>query len=79
MKETNFEEAYSQLEEIVQKLETGNISLEEATNLFVEGVKLAKTCHKYLAKTDLKITNLKKSLSEQLESLDQGDTLNAQD
>jgi exodeoxyribonuclease VII small subunit len=43
--ERSYEEAYSRLEEIVQALEHGELSLEESLTLFEEGVQLAKYCN----------------------------------
>ncbi|WP_027407743.1 exodeoxyribonuclease VII small subunit [Anoxybacteroides tepidamans] len=44
-KELTFEEAMKQLEEIVEKLEEGNVPLEQAISFFQEGMKLSKWCH----------------------------------
>jgi len=44
-KEMTFEEAIKQLEEIVEKLEEGNVPLEDAIAFFQEGMKLSKLCH----------------------------------
>jgi exodeoxyribonuclease VII small subunit len=44
-KEWTFEEAMKQLEEIVGKLEEGNVPLEQAISFFQEGMKLSKWCH----------------------------------
>lgn len=44
----SFEEAIARLEEIVQRLETGNIALDESLNLFEEGIGLAKYCSERL-------------------------------
>lgn len=46
--ERSFEEAIARLEEIVQRLETDNISLDESLNLFEEGIGLAKYCSERL-------------------------------
>jgi exodeoxyribonuclease VII small subunit len=40
-----FEEALRRLEEVVRRLENGDIPLEEALDLFSEGVELARYCH----------------------------------
>ena len=45
MKEKAFEEALGELEEIVNRLEEGDLPLEEALQLFEEGVKLSRYCH----------------------------------
>ncbi|ANB57331.1 exodeoxyribonuclease VII, small subunit [Anoxybacillus sp. B7M1] len=44
-KELTFEEAMKQLEEIVGKLEEGNVPLEQAISFFQEGMRLSKWCH----------------------------------
>ncbi|WP_031408371.1 exodeoxyribonuclease VII small subunit [Geobacillus vulcani] len=44
-KEMTFEEAMKRLEKIVEKLEEGNVPLEEAIAFFQEGIKLSKLCH----------------------------------
>ncbi|MCZ0754678.1 exodeoxyribonuclease VII small subunit [Anoxybacillus sp. J5B_2022] len=44
-KELTFEEAMKQLEEIVEKLEEGNVPLEKAISFFQEGMRLSKWCH----------------------------------
>jgi exodeoxyribonuclease VII small subunit len=43
--ERSYEEALSRLEEIVQGLERGELSLEESLTLFEEGIQLAKYCN----------------------------------
>lgn len=53
-----FEEAMKQLEETVTKLESGDVSLEEAMELFEKGVGLSKTCQKLLGEAQLKVTKL---------------------
>jgi len=44
-KEKTFEEALRELEEIVNRLEGGDLPLEEALQLFEEGVRLSRLCH----------------------------------
>ena len=43
-KQIQFEEAFKRLDEIVTKLESGDLSLEESMNLFEEGITLTETC-----------------------------------
>lgn len=40
-----FEEAMLKLEEIVQKLETGDVPLEDAISLYKKGMELSAFCH----------------------------------
>ena len=42
--ELSFEEAMKALEEIVSKLEEGDVPLEKATAFYQEGMDLSKTC-----------------------------------
>ena len=44
MKEKKFEEALKELEELVKKLESGEIPLEEAIDKYTEATKLVKYC-----------------------------------
>lgn len=53
-----FEEALKQLEETVNKLESGETSLDEAMELFEKGVGLSRTCQKLLSEAQLKVTKL---------------------
>ena len=61
-----FEEAYAKLEETVKVLEVGGTTLEEATTLFEDGMKLARLCHQLLSTAELKITKLQRSLNDQV-------------
>lgn len=53
-----FEQAYSQLEELVQKLEGGNLSLEESLALYRRGMALAERCGQVLDTAELSIQAL---------------------
>ena len=54
-KEPTFEEALKSLENVVAKLESGEIKLEESIRLFEEGMKLSSLCQKRLDDADRKI------------------------
>ncbi|MBT3994431.1 MAG: exodeoxyribonuclease VII small subunit [Chloroflexi bacterium] len=62
----SFENSFSQLEEVVRKLETGGLSLDEATELFESGMKLASKCNEILSSSELKITRLQANFAEQM-------------
>ncbi|MCL4534670.1 MAG: exodeoxyribonuclease VII small subunit [Bacteroidetes bacterium] len=62
MEETSFEQAFAQLEETVQSLESGNLPLEEAMALFERGVKLAAACNSCLDAAELRLKQLVPSL-----------------
>lgn len=55
MKDLKFEEALKQLEEIVEKLEQGDLSLEQMLKEYEKGVKLSNICTKKLNQTKKKI------------------------
>lgn len=61
-----FEAAYQRLEETVQALEAGGLTLDEATNLYAEGARLARVCNELLSAAELRITRLQTSLGEQM-------------
>jgi exodeoxyribonuclease VII small subunit len=44
----NFEEQLTALESVVERLERGDLSLEESVRLFEEGIKLSDACKKEL-------------------------------
>ena len=53
-----FEQSVEELEEIVRRLETGDVSLDESLAFFERGVKLAKTCQKMLDEAEMKVSVL---------------------
>ena len=63
-KEMSFEESLEKLEEIVKKLETGEVPLDEAITSFNEAMKLAKTCDEKLKNAEETITKLVKDTGE---------------
>ena len=56
----SFEGALKQLEEIVQRLEKGELSLEESLKLYEEGIQLSRLCHGKLEEAEGKIEMLLK-------------------
>ncbi|MFI5184870.1 MAG: exodeoxyribonuclease VII small subunit [Vicinamibacteria bacterium] len=56
----SFETALKQLEEIVQRLEKGELSLEESLKLYEEGIQLSRLCHGKLEEAEGKIEMLLK-------------------
>lgn len=55
----NYEKAVIRLEEIVEKLEKGDLSLEEMIKLYEEGTALAAKCSAVLEKAQLRISELR--------------------
>jgi exodeoxyribonuclease VII small subunit len=56
--ELSFEAAFTELEETVQKLEAGELTLEESLALFERGQALATHCQKQLDTAELKVEEL---------------------
>ena len=54
----DFEKKLNRLEEIVQKMEKGDLSLEESLKFFEEGVKLSRDCHGQLSQAELQVKKL---------------------
>jgi exodeoxyribonuclease VII small subunit len=69
-KNSSFEQAFEQLEQSVRKLEAGQLSLAEATDLFEEGMKLAKRCNELLSTTELRVSRLQTAFAEQMRLVD---------
>ena len=64
MSETpDFETALKRLEEIVKKLENGELSLDSALQLFEEGIKLSRFCHTKLEEAERRVEILVKNNS----------------
>ena len=59
-KELSFVESLASLEEIVKKLETGEVPLDDAIEEFNKAMKLAKACDEKLKKAEESITKLVK-------------------
>ena len=55
-----YEEAIARLEEIVEILGNGSVSLDESLKLYEESTKLSALCNSYLEKAKLKLTELSK-------------------
>ena len=68
----SFEAALKQLEEIVQRLERGELPLEESLKLYEDGIRLSRLCHAKLEEAEGKIELLMKDAKGDLVLDDQG-------
>jgi len=59
-KQEAFEDALKRLEEIVQQMESGDLTLEASLGLFEEGVRLTRVCSQRLDEAEKKIELLTK-------------------
>ena len=59
-KKPDFERSLARLEEVVRKLESPQLSLDEAMQLFEEGVSLSRECQKQLEEAEGRVEILLK-------------------
>lgn len=60
----NLDEKLNKLKNITEKLESGNVGIEEGIKLFEEGTVIAKECYTALNEAKGKITQIKKQMDE---------------
>ncbi len=58
----SLEQSLKRLEEIVEKMERGDVSLDDAVNLYEEGIQISKECAEKLRAAELKIKKLSKGI-----------------
>lgn len=66
--EATFEQSLGRLEEIVKKLESGNLPLEDAISIYQEGLQLSRVCSIKLEEAEgkvLKIVNKDLDIKEE--------------
>ncbi len=57
-KSIDFEQALDQLEEIVEDMENGDLTLEESLKAFEQGIKLTRECQTALSEAEQKVQML---------------------
>ncbi len=60
MKEKRFEDAMRELEDIVKRLESGDLPLEESLKIFEDGVALSRYCFNKLEEAEKRVSILVK-------------------
>jgi len=73
---TDFEQSLEQLESIVEKMERGELSLEQSLEAFEEGVKLTRNCQKTLRQAEQRVHELLESNGEITQAPFNGDSNN---
>jgi exodeoxyribonuclease VII small subunit len=61
----SFEDSYARLEQVIEKLEGGELSLDESVALFEEGMRLARHCGQKLDDAELKVSQLLSAVADQ--------------
>lgn len=69
-----FEDALKTLESIVEKLESGQVPLDETIRSFEEGMKLAEQCHRQLNQAESKLKRLVRNRQGELGTEDMDET-----
>lgn len=69
-KDPSFEQLFEELEATVQKLEAGNLALDESLALYERGMQLARTCNEKLDRAELRIRELAPVFDDQPEAED---------
>jgi len=59
--EPTYEESFSELQVVVNKLEQGELGVEAVTELYAQGVTLAAICRKRLEATEAKIQSVQRT------------------
>ncbi len=73
-KKVDLEKSLSQLEDLVEELESGDLPLEKAMKKFEEGIKLTRGCQTALKEAEQKVEVLLKSAGgESLEDFESDD------
>ena len=62
--EPTFEQLYARLEEITERMEQGDLSLEQSVALYEEGMTLAQQCQRLLGDAEQRIETLRQSFQE---------------
>lgn len=66
-----FEQSLKRLEEIVESLEQGNVSLDEVMKMYEEGVQISKECLEHLSRAEVKLKRLSKDAEGNFELFDE--------
>ena len=79
IEDLSFEEALAQLDETVDALESGSLTLAQSMAMYERGMKLARVCNEMLTSAEMRITRIRTAYGEQMrmvegdEHMDVGD------
>ncbi|HET6272033.1 MAG TPA: exodeoxyribonuclease VII small subunit [Bacteroidota bacterium] len=65
-----FEQSLQRLEEIVDHLEQGDVSLDESIKMYEEGLALSKACMDKLTQAEVKLKKLSKDIEGNFQLID---------
>jgi exodeoxyribonuclease VII small subunit len=64
------EESMQRLNDIVEKLESGEVSLDDAVSLYEEGMVISKQCMEKLSQAELRLKQIRKDMNGNLKLFD---------
>ncbi len=70
IEDLTFEEALEQLDETVNALESGSLTLAQSMTMYERGMKLARVCNEMLTSAEMKITRIRTAYGEQMRMVD---------
>ncbi len=70
-KEEGFEYSLKRLQQIVETLEEGSVSLEDVMKMYEEGVELSKRCLMQLQQVELRLKKLSKEMNGRFQLSDE--------
>lgn len=63
----SFEECFSRLEKILERLESEDVTLDETIKLYEEGLSLTKSCYDKLSSAEMRIKEINKTFKGDIE------------
>ncbi len=75
IEDLSFEEALSQLDETVNALESGSLTLAQSMAMYERGMKLARVCNEMLTSAEMKITRIRTAYGEQMRMVEGDDQM----
>ena len=69
----SFEDSYNLLDQLIHKLEEGDLSVEEAVAVYEQAMRLAAHCERKLDDAEIKVTQLLSAAAEEMERNANGD------
>lgn len=73
----SFEEALALLDETVDALESGSLTLAQSMAMYERGMKLARVCNEMLTSAEMRITRIRTAYGEQMRMVDGDEQMDA--
>jgi exodeoxyribonuclease VII small subunit len=70
IEDLSFEEALTLLDETVDALESGSLTLAQSMAMYERGMKLARVCNEMLTSAEMRITRIRTAYGEQMRMVD---------